>query len=41
MADNKQIFIDTNILVNANVMTSPFHEKAKAKLIELAENDYE
>ncbi len=39
-ADNKQVFVDTNILVFANVATSPFHEKAKTKLIELADNDY-
>jgi len=41
LADNKQVFVDTNILVFANVLSSPFHEKAKAKLIELAENDCE
>jgi len=39
-ADNKQVFIDTNILVFANVATSPCHEKAKAKLIGLADNNY-
>ncbi len=39
--DNKQVFVDTNILVFANVKTSPFHEKAKTKLIELVENDNE
>jgi len=39
--DNKQVFVDTNILVFANVKTSPFHEKAKTKLNELVENDYE
>jgi len=41
LVDNKQIFVDTNILVFANVLTSPFHENAKAKLIELAENNCE
>jgi len=40
-ADNKMIFVDTNILVFANVLNSPFHEKAKAKLIELIDNEYE
>jgi len=40
LADNKQVFVDTNVLVFANVVNSPFHEKAKAKLIELADNDY-
>jgi predicted nucleic acid-binding protein len=40
LADNKQVFVDTNILVFANVATSPFHEKAKAKLIEMADNNY-
>ncbi len=41
LADNKRVFIDTNILVFANVLTSPFHKKAKAKLIEMTENGYE
>ena len=40
-ADNKQVFVDTNILVFANVKTTQFHDKAKAKLIELVENDFE
>ncbi len=39
LADNKQIFVDTNILVFANVATSPFHEKAKAKLIEMVNSN--
>lgn len=33
--DEKLVFVDTNILVFANVKTSAFHEKAKSKLIEL------
>ncbi|MEI6140617.1 MAG: PIN domain-containing protein [Mariniphaga sp.] len=41
LADNINVFVDTNILVFANVATSPFHEKAKAKLIELVESGYE
>lgn len=40
-ADNGQVFVDTNILVFANVATSPFHEKAKIRLIELVESGYE
>jgi predicted nucleic acid-binding protein len=39
-ADSKHVFVDTNILVFANIATSPFHEKAKAKLIELVDNEY-
>jgi len=41
LEDSKRIFVDTNILVFANVKTSSFHNSAKAKLIELTENDYE
>jgi hypothetical protein len=33
LADDRHVFVDTNILVFANVVTSPFNEKAKAKLI--------
>ena len=40
-ANNGQVFVDTNILVFANVATSPFHEKAKIRLIELVESGYE
>lgn len=39
--DEQLVFVDTNILVFANVKTSAFHEKAKSKLIELADNDVE
>ena len=35
LAGNRHVFVDTNILVFANVATSPFHEKAKNKLMEL------
>jgi len=38
LVDNRQVFVDTNILVFANVVTSPFHEKAKIKLMELVES---
>ena len=41
LAGNQKIFIDTNILVFANVLTLPFHEKAKKKLVEMEENNYE
>lgn len=41
MKDKSQVFIDTNILVFANVKTSVYHEKAKFKLIELVETGAE
>jgi predicted nucleic acid-binding protein len=41
LADDRHVFVDTNILVFANVVTSPFNEKAKAKLIELIESGYD
>lgn len=37
----KRGFIDTNVLVFANVSSSQFHEKAKEILIGLAETDCE
>ncbi len=41
LEDSKKIFVDTNILVFANVKTSAFHSKAKAKLIEFSEKGYD
>lgn len=41
LADNKKVFVDTNILIFANVRSSPFYEQSQAKLIDLYENDYE
>ncbi len=40
MVDSKEVFIDTNILVFSNVSLSPYNSRAKAKLIELVDNDY-
>ena len=40
LGDNKKVFVDTNILIFANVRSSPFHEQAQAKLINLYENNY-
>jgi hypothetical protein len=39
MVDSKEVFIDTNILVFSNVSLSPYNSRAKAKLIELVDND--
>jgi len=38
-ADSRKIFVDTNVLVYANIKTSKFHELAKFKLLKLAEAD--
>ena len=41
LAGDRHVFVDTNILVFANVATLPFHEKAKTKLMELVESGCE
>jgi predicted nucleic acid-binding protein len=28
MMDDKALFVDTNILINANIIETPFHEQA-------------
>jgi len=38
-ADNKKVFVDTNILIYANVTNSLFHSRAKSKLIELVQEN--
>lgn len=39
MTAGSRIFIDTNILVYANLGQSPFHSHAVARLQELQDND--